>query len=345
MKFESALDKPALMETIRQAYGYPVSVLTFVPEGMVGCHYIANCADGKRTFITLLNNSYLAALETQRLDFTLALMSNLYEGGLFTAQPAVCRTLDGRLNTNFQGQPLVLYEYIEGSNLGEAWPYPPEVLTGLGRLTAQLHRATANISMNVPYVEQFCLPFEEPLLASLAELEQVPDDARPGKVELREMILPRREALLGLLAHLHELGAIARALNPLLVLVHTDMTPYNILRTPQGELFIVDWEGVMLAPAEHDLCIFAGEGFATLLAEYDRAAGKPHLYPELFAYYFHRRNLDDITGFIISILHENTTAEEDRYELNLLTSDCFSSWPFLKISLGWAAEQIQAAAG
>jgi len=345
MKFEPALDKPALMETIRRVYGYPVSALTFVPEGMVGCHYIADGEDGQRHFVTLLINNYLAMLQIRRLDFTLALTRNLHERGLFTAQPAVCRTLDGRLKADFQDQPLIIYEYIEGGNLGEAWPYPPEVLTGLGRLTAQLHRTTADIGMEVPYVEQFRLPFEDALLASLAELEQVPDNARPGKVELREIILPRRETLLGLLARLHELGDIARVLHPPLALVHTDMTPNNILRTPQGELFIVDWEGVMLAPAEHDLFIFAGEGFATLLAEYHRAAGKPRLHPELFAYYFYRRNLEDTTDFIIRILHENTTAEEDRFELDLLASDCLSSWPTLEKSLEWAAEQIQAAAG
>lgn len=345
MKFEPALDKPALMETIQQVYGYPVSTLTFVPEGMVGCHFIADCADGNHYFVTLLNGNYLAKLQAGRLDFTLALTSSLRRRGLFNALPAVCRSLDGKLKTDFQGQPLIIYEYIEGGNLGEAWPYPPKVLTDLGRLTAQLHRSTADIGMDVPYIEQFHLPFEKPLLASLAELEQVQDEARPGKVELREFFLPRKETLLDLLSRLHELGKIARALNPPLVLVHTDMTPNNILRTPQGELFIVDWEGVMLAPAEHDLFIFACEGFSILLAAYCRAAGEPLLHPELLAYYFYRRNLEDITDFIIRILRENTTAEEDRFDLDLLNSDCLSSWPFLEKSLDWAAKQIQAAAG
>jgi len=345
MKFEPILDKPALMETIQQVYGCRVSSLTFLPEGMVGYHYIADRADGKRTFVTVLPNNHLASLQARRLDFTLALTTRLYERGLFTAQPAVCRTLDGKLKADFQGQPLIIYEYIAGGNLGLAWPYPPEVLTGLGRLTAQLHRATVDIGMDVPYVEQFRLPFEEPLRACLVELDQVPDDARPGKVELREFILPRRDTLLRLLARLHELGELAQALNPPKVLVHTDMTPYNILRTPHGELFIVDWEGIMLAPAEHDLFIFAGEGFATLLAEYIRLAEKPRLHPELFAYYFHRRNLEDIAEFIIRILHENTTADEDRYELDLMASDGISGWPFLENSLEWSAQQIHTAAG
>lgn len=344
MKFEPVLDKPALMETIRQVYGYPVSALTFVPEGMVGFHYIADCNDGKRFFVTVLGNTYLATLQTNRLDFILAVTRSLYERGLFIAQPAVCRTLDGMLKANFQGQPLIIYDFIEGNNLGEAWPYPPKVLTGLGRLTAQLHGSSVDIGRDGPYFEQFHLPFEETLLASLVELEKVSDEARPGKVELREIILPRREALLHLLTRLHDLGGISRALNPPLVLVHTDMTPNNILRSPQGELFIVDWEGVMLAPAEHDLIIFAGKGFAPLLTAYYRAGGEPCLHPELFAYYFYRRNLEDITDFIISILHENTTAEEDRFELDLLISDCLSSWPFLEKSLEWAAAQIRAVA-
>jgi Ser/Thr protein kinase RdoA (MazF antagonist) len=345
MKFESVLDKPALMETIIKAYGFPISSLTFVPEGMVGCHFIGDCANGKRVFITLLTNNYLAALQTQRLDFTLALMHNMYEHGLFTAQPAIYPTLDGRLRVDFLGQPLIIYEYIEGGNLEKAWPYPPKVLTSLGSLTAQLHIATASVGMDVPYIEQFHLPFEELLLACLEELEQVPEDARAGEVELRDLILPRRDTLFALQRRLNKLGESARALNPPLVLVHTDMNPLNILRTPQGKLFIVDWEGVMLAPAEHDLMIFAGEGFASLLVEYLRAAGNPRLHPEIFAYYFHRRNLEDIAGFMVSILHENTTAEEDRFDLDLLNSDSLSSWPFLEKCREWAAEQIRAVAG
>jgi aminoglycoside phosphotransferase (APT) family kinase protein len=331
------------MEAIRREYGYPVTTLTFVPEGMVGCHYVAGCKSGERTFVTVLMDGHMARLQAERLDFTLALMNDLYERGLFTAQPAVCRALDGRLKTGFQGMPLVVCEYIDGGNLGNAWPYPPEVLTGLGRLTAKLHRATAELDMDMPYVEQFRLPFEDALLTALADLERVPGDARPGLVELRDLVLPRREALLGLLARLHELGETARALNPPLVLVHTDMTPRNILRTPQGDLFIVDWEGVMLAPAEHDLFLFAGEGFSALLAEYVRFAGSPRLYPELFEYYFYRRNLEDFAGFLVSVMYESTTSAEDRYQIDLLEEDCLTSWPFLEKSWEWAREQLRAA--
>jgi Ser/Thr protein kinase RdoA (MazF antagonist) len=343
MKFKPPVDKPALMDCIRQAYNLPITSLQFLPQGMVGCHYIAECSGREPIFITLLNDSLMASLQRQRLAFTLALMDALYERGLFTAQPALYRTTAGALSSEFQGQALVIREYIAGGNLGEAWPLPAEEMAHLGRLLAGLHSATAGLEMEVPFREQFDLPFEAVLLAGLVELEHLPQEARPGKLELREMILSRKGQLLGLLARLHELGASAAALNPPQVLVHTDMTPNNILRTPQGGLFIVDWEGVMLAPAEFDLFIFAGEGFTALLRAYLRAAGYPELHPELFAYYLYRRNLEDIAFSMNTILQENTTADEDNFELEIIHSDCISSWPFLKNSLAWAGEQIREA--
>ena len=62
MKIEPLLDKPALIETIRQAYGYPVENLVFIPAGFVGQHYVTACPDGKRYFVTLLDDSRLARL-------------------------------------------------------------------------------------------------------------------------------------------------------------------------------------------------------------------------------------------------------------------------------------------
>jgi serine/threonine protein kinase len=341
MKFEPVLDKIVLMDTVRRAYGYPISELNFVPEGEVGCHYLAGCENDRRYFLTVLLDSRLAQLNASRLDFTLALQRTLYDRGLFRSLAVPHFTRSGVLHAEFQGQPLIVYEYIPGRSLQNAWPYSSEVLVNLGRLTAQLHRSTSGLGMEVPFVEKFTVPFETDLRQALTDLDRVNADSRPGQQTLRNMLLPRREDVLGLLARLHELGAAARLLHAPLVLVHSDITPANILRTPQGELFIVDWEGAMLAPAEHDLVLFAGEGFSTLLAKYVRATGNPRLHPELFAYYFYRRNLEDMTDFLVRILHEDTTDAEDRHNLDLLESDCLSGLSFLEKSIEWAREEIR----
>jgi spectinomycin phosphotransferase len=341
MKFEPPVDKPALMETIRQAYGYPVSLLTFFPEGTVGCHYIADCEDGQRNFVTLLNDGALATIQAERLDFILKLRSSLYERGLFTAQPALHRTLDGNLKAFFEGQPLTVSEFIDGSNIWDHWPPDPALGAELGRLAACLHNTTPGLGMEVPYVEQFTVPFESILHKSLADLDAGMLVKRPSQRTLRDLILPRRETLLRMLAHLHELGAAARQFNSPLVLVHTDMHGGNLIRTPMGKLIVVDWEGAMLAPAEFDLFIFMSNGFDSMLDEYLRAARSPRLYPELFAYYFYRRNLEDITYFLVSILYENTIDEQDQVDLDYLQQDCLVGWSSIETAIQHVRERLR----
>jgi spectinomycin phosphotransferase len=326
MKFEPTVDKPALMETIRQAYGYPISSLTFFPEGTVGCHYIADCENGQRYFVTLLNDGALATIQAERLNFILTLRSSLYERGLFTAQPALHRTLDGKLKAYFDGQPLTVSEFISGSNIWDHWPPDSALGAELGRLAAQLHNTTPGLGMEVPYVEQFTIPFESVLQKSLADLDTGTLINRPGQQTLHDLVLPRRKTLLQMLAHLRELGTIAKQLNPPLVLVHTDMHGGNLIRTPKGKLIVVDWEGAMLAPAEFDLFIFMSDGFDSMLSEYFCVARSPRLYPELFAYYFYRRNLEDIAYFFVSILYENTMDEQDQVDLGYLQHDCLDNW-------------------
>ncbi len=344
MKFERLLDKAALTESIREAYGLPITNLTFLPEGWVGCHYIAACESDEKYFITVLTDTRLARLQAKRLDFTLSLTRHLYDRDLFRSQVPPRRTLDGNLCSGFQGMPLVLADYIPGGNLAGKQPFSPELLITLGRLTAQLHRVTAILDFDIPYSEEFSIPFEEDLLLSLEELVEINASYRPGLQALRDLLLPKRKVFLDLLNRLKELGATARVLQPSLVLVHTDLTPHNILRTPTGELFIVDWEGARLAPAEQDLALLTGEGFPVLLAEYMREAGQPLLHPQLFAYYFYRRTLEDITDFLVQVLHENITDEQDQHDLKSLQSGFLDELPFLQRSEEAATSWLEAAA-
>jgi spectinomycin phosphotransferase len=148
-----------------------------------------------------------------------------------------------------------------------------------------------------------------------------------------------------MLAHLRELGTIAKQLNPPLVLVHTDMHGGNLIRTTKGELIVVDWEGIMLAPAEFDLFMFMSDGFDSMLAEYFRVARSPRLHPELFAYYFYRRNLEDIAYFFVSILYENTMDEQDQVDLGYLQHDCLNGWPSIESAVQHVRERLRSSSG
>jgi spectinomycin phosphotransferase len=345
MKFEPVVDRAALIQTLRQAFGLPVTALTFFPEGTVGCHYIADCENGQQYFVTLLTEGALANIQRERLDFILALRSELYARGLFTAQPAVHCTLDGKLKADFEGQPLTVSEYVTGANLWDHWPPDPAFGAELGRLTARLHNATPGIKMQIPYVEKFTIPFESILQKSLADIAAGTNINRPGQQTLRNLVLPRCETIRNMLAHLHELGTASGQLNAPQVLVHTDMHGGNLIRTPSGELVVVDWEGLMLAPAEFDLFMFMSDGFDAMLEEYLSLAQSPRLFPEIFAFKFYHRNLEDIAYFLVSILYENTMDEQDQVDLGYLQHDCLDGWASIEASIQRVRDRLCTAFG
>jgi spectinomycin phosphotransferase len=342
MKFEPAIDRLALMQSLRRLYGFPVQSLTFVPEGFVGQHYVAGCEDGKRYFVTLLNDSRLARISRSNLDFTLPLLRHLYDGNFFRALAAPLPSLAGDLQADFQGGALVVYVHIEGRTLADGYPYTPEMLARLGKLVARLHASTPRIGMEIPHVERFCMPFEDDLLAGLSDLEKVTTGQSRGQVALRDLLLPRRVAILGLLSCLHELAGSALALHPPMVLCHTDITPANIIRTPLDELVLVDWEETLLAPAEADLFIFTGKDFPVFLEEYVREAGVPRLNVELFSFYMLRRNLVDLTDWIVTILHENTAEEQDQSDVTGILQDCTLEWSDFERAIDLVREQLKA---
>ena len=55
------------------------------------------------------------------------------------------------------------------------------------------------------------------------------------------------------------------------VLCHADLHPSNIMRAQQNEVFVIDWDDVMLAPKERDF-IFVGEAPAHGSVRAGRAA-------------------------------------------------------------------------
>jgi hypothetical protein len=56
-------------------------------------------------------------------------------------------------------------------------------------------------------------------------------------------------------------------------LCHGDLRGDNLLGDRAGRVWMVDWDGAVLAARECDLAGFAGQGFGRLLAGYQRAAG------------------------------------------------------------------------
>jgi len=331
----------SIAQIVRQDYGLSIKCLSPLPQGEVAYNFIAEAADGKRYLIKLLGPSRAAQRSAARLDLYLPLMWQLHAKGV--RLPCPIRTKRGDFYTRVDGWPLVVFPFIEGRTLEGQWPYSEPTRTAIVQALGKIHKSTSQLDLSAKLLrEDFGIPFEKELMQSLQALEGITRRDRRGQRELKELLLPHREKILEHLDRLRELQGLARSATQdrEFVLCHTDLTPANLLLTNDGELYILDWEGAMLAPAEHDLFFFVDEHFRAFLEEYERAFGPVELDGDVFGFYFYRRYLEDLTEWLVRVLHENTDDQQDMRDLEGIREDCLDWWPHLEEAIQLVKGQL-----
>lgn len=329
-----------LLRTIADSYGINLLSLEHMPVGFVGVHFKGRDSGGSSYFLTVYDGSRLAQISVQRLPFTLAAVHHLQHSGQFTSLAAPLKTTRGRLWAEYEGLPVIVYPYLEGHLLAEEGDSSEPVQEELGRLVAKLHAAHIHPGIENPIREEFRFPFEEPLRRGMLDLQHIPDGAPAEKQALRDLLLPHTDKINSLLSRLHALAYVVRQAVRPYVICHTDLHPWNVIRALSGELVVVDWEGVCLAPPEYDLFIFTGPGFRPFLRAYYEAGGRRDLSAEAFAFYLYRRNLEDLADFIVRILDEDGGPERDRQDLQGIQQTCMAGWADLETAVERMWEEL-----
>ncbi|MGH7866509.1 MAG: phosphotransferase family protein, partial [Candidatus Dormibacteraceae bacterium] len=81
------------------------------------------------------------------------------------------------------------------------------------------------------------------------------------------------------------------------VWTHGDPNLDNWLVDPHGNLHLVDWGELALAPPERDLFAFTGHRFPAFWECYQNARGRLLLRLDAFAFYFYRWTLQEIADY------------------------------------------------
>ncbi|HJA92068.1 MAG TPA: aminoglycoside phosphotransferase family protein [Candidatus Eisenbergiella merdipullorum] len=223
----------------------------------------------------------------KRLPVWLQVLERLGKTGL---QDRICRpirTVEGSLFYVRGRIAGALFSYILGDAVGYGRPYTEEELRQLSALVKELHmipgEGFADICPSETYELSFCDRLEQLLLR---ETGQLPEAFRKEAEGERELLLGRVEAL-------RREAEWMKKENLPFVLCHTDIHGGNLIRDPQGKLWLIDWENVMLAPKEADLFSFCEEGYADCFC---KNANERALH-----YYLLRRDLEDVQEFLDSV--------------------------------------------
>jgi Ser/Thr protein kinase RdoA (MazF antagonist) len=346
MRLEPELDVQKLQVALACHYGLQLRDLVYIPQGEVSYNYILDAVDRggdgqrHRYLLKILDSSRLAGLAAERLQVAFPLLRELRQRDMLTKVPVPCFTLTGQPTGALGDFTLAMLLYVEGENPSPETLHRPDIWAQLASHVAHLHAATDEVRTPCPYVETFDLPFARPLVDSMQALRQLPFDARQGLRDLRDLLLPRLDEVMALLARTRALARVARQVAARQVLCHTDIHPMNLLIDDSGVLTLLDWEGVKLASAEHDLFAFNGDDFPAFLHAYWRAGGVRQLSPDLFGFYFYRRNLEDLTDWLVRILYENESPEQDAADLAGIEQDCLDGWPVLSRAVDRVRSQL-----
>ena len=255
------MDPGELLTTVlARRYGLAAVALEPVPDGFT-----------RRTWSAWTRDSrYAVKVRVDRS--TLTLLDALRKADLGVRIPAPLRTLRGRLLAHpADGQPVAVFEWLDGEPLTD-WPaWPSTVLESIGVGIARLHQSAALVPRR-----RDVRVHSQALTASVTALAWYADEHHQPDALARDLLANRLPALLEVRRVLREQGGSPGG--PL-VLCHTDLYADNLVVDDSGSVGVLDWDEAALAPAEADFAVIARDQpspapLAAVVSGYRSAGGR-----------------------------------------------------------------------
>jgi Ser/Thr protein kinase RdoA (MazF antagonist) len=316
---KSAIEIEDLYRAIQESYGIQITNLEFLLRGWGGDCYRIDTSDGERYFLKLHDSANYMGIAATSRPFYLPLMDQLHSKGILPNIPHPIRTRDGNLSLVIDSNEVVITNWIGGKLVGFG-KLPEPILTQLAKMTGILHSNRSQLEFERPFVEKFEFGFASDLSKAVTALDTISPSDSPGIQLLRETILPHHDEVLKHLQGLRELQMRVRELEKPMVVCHTDLHGGNLMTDAQGNFYILDWENALIAPPEHDMIFFAGESnfWNVFWPEYTNYFKYPSLDGDMLSFYYYRRTLEDIAGFVLRILQGAGGNARDREDINWL---------------------------
>lgn len=172
-------------------------------------------------------------------------------------------------------------------------------------------------------IETFSIPSAQ-LVRRVSERLQDVNFASPTAMELAAFWISKASLIEHLLARAEALGKELQSRPFELVLCHADIHAANIMVSEDGGIYLVDWDGPLLAPRERDLLFIVGSMIARRVEPQEEAwffqgYGAVDVDKPALAYYRYERAIEDIgeAGKVV-FLESDHSEEVKRGEADLL---------------------------
>lgn len=317
------LEKPDLpdeeiLSRLRAEFGLPFIQLTFLPLG-------ADVNTAAYRAVIAGETSYFLKLRTGNFDeASLAVPIFLKSQGVDPVL-APLQTLTGQHCAELGHIRLILYPFIEGQDAYQVQLSDQQWLV-FGAALRALHTIHLPPALTRQIqTETYSPRFRQQVTQFQAQIMHTQYHESVA-AQLAAFMQSHRLEISRVVARAEHLAASLRA-NPLpCVLCHSDLHPGNLLLTPAGELYIVDWDAPILAPKERDL-MFIGGGVGSLWNTPREIAcfyqGYTQIQPDPLAltYYRYERIVQDIAAYCEQLLLSSAGGEDRQQSLRYLISN------------------------
>ena len=286
-------------------YGLVESILSDAPQGFVADTCYAQSGEQK-FFVKILKSS-------DNLEAGLPILLELKNRGINNINFPV-PTKTGRLSVAFEERVLVLFNFVEGD-----WTFSYN-FEKYADLIARLHAITNQVKKEVKKYN-YDLPFLVALKESLNKISDL-DCVNETEKNLKQIIVDNKDEFVEVIKRMQALSDKMKNKQVKLFITHGD-APSNIIKDKNGEVYLIDWDDLLLAPAERDTWFHVNTNQETeFLKTYKMLNPDYEIDFEACAFYLHRRYLDDLEGFISRILDVNSSEQQKKTSLRGLENDC-----------------------
>ncbi len=250
------LEKPTIPDneiitSIQTEYGLSVTQLTFLPIG-------ADSTSAVYRVVTDDGMAYFLKLRKAFNEIAVTLPIFLKSQGI---QEIIVpfETKSGQSWVDFGDYKMILYPFIEGKD-GFEVEFSDHHWRALGAALKRIHAVQIPPELKRLILKETYAPhWRESVKSFQAQVENKTFDD-PNAAKLAEFMIFKRDEITRLVEYAERLASELQSKPLDLVLCHSDIHGGNLMISDKDELYIVDWDGHILAPKERDL-MFIGGGF------------------------------------------------------------------------------------
>jgi spectinomycin phosphotransferase len=324
MREDRGVNRGAIATCLAAYYDLDVASVTFLPIGndFQAVVYRVVATDGADYFLKVrFGPVFEPGLRVPRALLDLGISNVL--SPLRTNTSGLWCALD-----EHEGSTVVLYPFIRGENAK---------LAGLSddqwRAFGATLRAVHDSGLEARFrghlrSEDFTLPSAAVVRRLLAEVSDATFSS-PAAARFAQFWRDHAARIHSLLARTEELGTRLRVKSFDHVLCHADIHGANILVGEDGRIWLVDWDGPLLAPRERDLLVVVGSRIGRLVMPREEdlfftGYGPAEIDAEALAYYRYERRIEDLGETGVRVFRNPHLGERARGEEAAATMDFFA---------------------